>query len=251
MINTRTGDGESENTRSPFIIRVRNWFSRRQDWLLILDGINFTDSMTKFMPDNSNTSIIFTSTENSTGADHHFLNPQLMKLPNLSAREAQMLMLLELDKVEPISNDDLRYSMALVHAMGFLPLVIHSTALRLKATDEPLSRFAKKYSADPKLSGLGTYREIVKSLKQLDAFEPLILIYLLCFFGQQIPVEMISLGMHGVDVDIKTADAVIGKSLNNSFKILSSFALIDRIEYDQNVVGAGYNYEDDVCQFLS
>jgi hypothetical protein len=56
------------------------------------------------------------------------------------------LLLLELDKKEPFSKDDLKYSMELVQSMGFLPVVIHAVAKRLKTTNEPLSRFAKSYS---------------------------------------------------------------------------------------------------------
>jgi len=237
LIDTRTGDHDSGTTISPFIIRVRNWFSRRQDWLLVLDGIHFDEAMTKFLPDSNNTSIIFTSTERGAGGDRHYLNPQVMELPLLSAREAQRLLLLELGKKEPFSKDELRYSMELVQAMGFLPVVIHTMAQRVKFTEEPLSKFAKSYSSEPRLRGLGAYIEVVNSLKQLGASEALNLMYLLCFFGKNIPVEMIPLGLKELDIDVRTADPVIGKTLNNTFKILRSFALIDRSErgrFDDN-----------------
>ncbi len=56
------------------------------------------------------------------------------------------MLLLELDRKEPFNKDDLKYSMELVQSMGFLPVVIHAVAKRLKTTNEPLSRFAKSYS---------------------------------------------------------------------------------------------------------
>jgi hypothetical protein len=233
LIDTRTGDHDSGPTISPFIIRVRNWFSRRQDWLLVLDGIHFDKATTNFLPDSKNTSIIFTSTERVAGGDRYYLNPQVMELPLLSAREAQRLLLLELGKKEPFSKDELRYSMELVQAMGFLPVVIHTMAQRVKFTEEPLSKFAKSYSSEPRLRGLGAYIEVVNSLKQLGASEALNLMYLLCFFGKNIPVEMIPLGLKELDIDVRTADPVIGKTLNNTFKILRSFALIDRSERDR------------------
>jgi hypothetical protein len=156
-----------------------------------------------------------------------------MRLPLLSAREAQRLLLLELDKEEPFGKDELRYSMELVQAMGFLPVVIHTMAQRVKSTEEPLSKFAKNYSSEPRLGSLRAYIEVVNSLKRLSASEALNLMYLLCFFGTNIPVEMIPLGLKELDIDVRTADPVIGKTLNNTFKILTSFGLIDRSERDR------------------
>lgn len=124
------------------------------------------------------------------------MNPQIIKLPLPSAREAQELLLLELDKKKPFLKDDLKHSMELVQSMGFLPVVIHSVAQRLKATDEPLGKFARGFASEPRLRGLGAYIAVVDQLKVLGAYEALNLIYILCFFSQYVPVEMISLGKH-------------------------------------------------------
>lgn len=173
---------------------VRKWLNRRSDWLLVLDGCKFDAELLRpFLPDAVNTSLIFTSTEKPSG-DYHFMNPQVIKLPMLSAREAQRLLLLELDKKEPFSASDLRSSMELVQAMEFLPVVIHSIAQRLKATDEPLSKFARNYENNPSLRGLGTYINIVDQLKSSNSIEALNLMRVLSFFSQHIPVEMLSLG---------------------------------------------------------
>ena len=179
-----------------FIKLVRKWLNLRRDWLLILDGIHFdnTDALQQFIPDSPNTSLIYTSTARSVINDHHFMNPQVIKLPLLSAREAQQLLLLELDKKEP-TKDDLKYSMELVQAIGFLPVVIHLVAKRLKATDEQLAKFARSYSSQLKLRGLGPYVAVVDQLKVQGAIEALNLMYILCFYSQHIPVEMIVLGM--------------------------------------------------------
>ena len=123
------------------------------------------------------------------------MNPQVIKLPQLSAREAQRLLLLEIDKKEPFSKEDSKYAMELVQAMGFLPVVIHAVAQRLKATEEPLSKFAKSYSNEPRLRGLGTYMAVVDQLEANGSIEALHLMNILCFFSQHIPVEMIALGM--------------------------------------------------------
>ena len=220
-----------------FIKMVRKWLNHRHDWLLVLDGIHFgdTEALEKFIPDSPNTSLIYTSTERSVAGNYHFKNPQIIRLPLLSAREAQRLLLLELDKKEPFSRDDLKHSTELVQAMGFLPVVIHAVSQRLKATDEPLSKFARSYVSEPRLRGLGTYMAVVDQLKALGAHEALNLIYLLCFFSQHIPVEMISLGLKALDVPVKTTEPISGRSLNNTFKILIMFALIDRNHHDDSI----------------
>jgi hypothetical protein len=180
-----------------FIKIVKKWLNHRENWLLVLDGMHFdhTGALRKFIPDSKNTSLIYTSTEKSVSGDHHFMNPQVIKLPQLSAREAQRLLLLEIDKKEPFSKEDSKYAMELVQAMGFLPVVIHAVAQRLKATEEPLSKFAKSYSNEPRLRGLGTYMAVVDQLKAHGSLEALHLMDILCFFSQHIPVEMIALGM--------------------------------------------------------
>ena len=179
-----------------FIKLVRKWLNHRHDWLMVLDGIHFDDveSLQHFIPDSPNTGLIYTSTEKSVSGDHHWINPQIIKLPLLSAVEAQQLLLLELDKKEPFLKDDLKHSMELVQSMGLLPVVIHATAQRLKATDEPLGKFARRFATEPRLRGLGAYVSVVEQLKMLGAYEALNLLYIVCFYSQYIPVEMIYLG---------------------------------------------------------
>lgn len=185
----------SKDDSEQFIRLVKKWLNQRQDWLLVLDGVHFDDpeALQKYIPDSPNTSLIYTSTEKAVSNDYQFMNPQVIRLPLLSAREAQTLLLLELDNKDP-TKDDLLHSMELVQAMGFLPVVIHAVAQRLKATNEPLAKFARHYAAEPKLRGLGAYIAVVEQLKMLGAIEALNLLRILCFFSQHIPVEMIVLG---------------------------------------------------------
>lgn len=154
--------GSSPNAKDDpqgFIKMVKKWLNRRQDWLMVLDGIHFDDAegLKRFIPDNPNTSLIYTSTEKSASGNYHFMNPQLLKLPSLSAREAQLLLLMELGKREPFAKDDLQHTMELVQSISFLPVVIHAVAQRLNLTGEHLGRFAKSYASEPRLRGLGTY----------------------------------------------------------------------------------------------
>jgi hypothetical protein len=199
-LKTPNSNEDTKFSKDPqdFIKLVRRWLNRRHNWLMVLDGIHFNrdgEGLRQFIPDSHDTCLIYTSTEKSVGGNYQFMNPQVLKLPSLSAREAQRLLLLELNKKEPFNQDDLRHAMELVQAMQFLPLVIHVIAQRLKMTDEPLAKFAKSYAAGPRLGDLGAYNNVVDQLRLLGSHEALNLIHLLCFFSQHIPVEMIALGM--------------------------------------------------------
>lgn len=178
-----------------FITAVTNWFCSTQEWLLVLDGIIFDDSeeLHRFIPDNPNSSLIYTSTGKKAEGDHHFMNPQVLKLPVLSARQAQDLFLMELGRKNP-TRDEMKQAMELVQQMGFLPLVIHAAARRLKATGEPLHRFVRRYASSPALRGLDNFNDVVDQLNAAGAIEALNLMYLLCFFSQHIPVELMALG---------------------------------------------------------
>lgn len=92
------------------------------------------------------------------------MNPQLIRVPALSEHEAQELFLLELDAKAP-TEEELIISKALVQRMGCLPLVIHAVAQRLKATREPLARFARDFAAGPRLRDLETFKAVVDQLQ--------------------------------------------------------------------------------------
>lgn len=225
------GDKSPPKEAAQFVSVVVDWLNSNDEWLLVLDGIHFdhSEDFQQYIPDNPNTSLIYTSTEKSVGGDHHFMNPQLLQLPLLSPREAQELFLLEIDAKQP-TIEDRRIAMDLVQRMGFLPLVIHAAARRLRATEEPLARFARHFNAGPKLRDLDTYKEAIHQLELREAHEALNLMSILCFFSQHVPVEMMALGLKAVDVPIKAVEPVSGESLDNTFAILNRFALIERTD---------------------
>ncbi|OBT62385.1 hypothetical protein VE03_08516 [Pseudogymnoascus sp. 23342-1-I1] len=227
------GDGAVAKQTEDFVRCVIDWFTTHHDWLLVLDGIHFdhNDTLSRFIPDSTNSSLLYTSTEHSVGGDHHFMNPAVIRVPLLSAREAQELFLQELGRKNP-TTDDLAEAMKLVQRMGFLPEVIHVAAKRLKSTQEPLAKFARAYASGPKLRALDTYVAVVEQLQNSGADEALNLISILAFFSSSIPVEMISLGYKAVDIPVKAYEMATGRSLNNTFKILNSYALISRSEHD-------------------
>ncbi|KFY65873.1 hypothetical protein V497_01249, partial [Pseudogymnoascus sp. VKM F-4516 (FW-969)] len=228
-----TDEGVVTKETDDFVRCVIDWFTTHHDWLLVLDGIHFdhNDTLSRFIPDSANSSLLYTSTEHSVGGDHHFMNPAVIRVPLLSAVEAQHLFLQELGRKNP-TTEDLAEAMKLVQRMGFLPEVIHVAAKRLKATGEPLAKFTRAYMSGPKLRTLDTYVAVVKQLRNAGADEALNLISILAFFSSSIPVEMISLGLKAVEIPIKAYEMATGRSLNNTFKILNSYALISRSEHD-------------------
>ncbi|KAI0389259.1 hypothetical protein F5Y17DRAFT_134866 [Xylariaceae sp. FL0594] len=213
---------------------VVSWLSSNENWLLILDGIHFDfEGLEHYIPFVRHTSIIYTSTERTTGEEYRFDNPQVLALEPLSKREAQELLFDEMGKKKPYTQDDLHRAEELVQLMGRLPLMIHVAALQLKATGEPLAKYLRSYKSRPKVGHLPAYRAVREQLEHRGAHAALNLISLLAFFGTHIPVEMISLGARALDkrTPVKTKSPDLRKaSLNQTFRILIAFALIERNE---------------------
>ncbi|KAK4218468.1 hypothetical protein QBC37DRAFT_369078 [Rhypophila decipiens] len=215
---------------------VRKWLNTQSDWLLVLDGIQFdTPGLHEFIPDAKHTSLIYTSTERAVTGDPRFDNPQVMELGLLTARQAQDLLLLEMDKKKPWSADDQAKALELVQLMGRLPLMIHVAAQHLKATREPLSRYIKSYKSRPKAGGLAAYKAVRDQLEHRGANAALNLISILAFFDQHIPVEMVNLGLAALDkiTPVKTCSASHRRTnLTNTLRVLIAFALVERTESD-------------------
>ncbi|KAK3321656.1 hypothetical protein B0H66DRAFT_638213 [Apodospora peruviana] len=215
---------------------VRKWFNTQSDWLMVLDGIQFdTPGLQEFIPDAKHTSLIYTSTERAVTGDPRFDNPQVMELGLLTAQQAQDLLLLEMDKREPVSADDQAKALELVQLMGRLPLMIHVAAQHLKATREPLARYLKSYKTRPKAAGLPAYKAVRDQLERRGANAALNLISILVFFDQHIPVEMLTLGLSALDkiTPVRTCNASHRRTnLSNTLRILIAFALVERTESD-------------------
>ncbi|KAI0474192.1 hypothetical protein F4859DRAFT_514734 [Xylaria cf. heliscus] len=221
------------NTRT-VMTAVRTWLSSTDNWLLVFDGIHFDfEGLEHYIPFAKNTSIIYTSTERTTGEEYQFDNPQVIALDPLTKREAQELLFEEMGKKKPYTQDDLQRAEQLVELMDRLPLMIHVAALQLKATREPLAKYLRSYKSRPKVGKLPAYRAVREQLEHRGAVAALNLMALLAFFGNHIPVEMVVLGAKALDkrtpVKSKGPESRKG-SLNLTFKILIAFALIERNE---------------------
>ncbi|KAI0381475.1 hypothetical protein F5Y04DRAFT_255575 [Hypomontagnella monticulosa] len=213
---------------------VQLWLSSHDNWLLILDGIHFDlPDLQHYIPFARHTSIIYTSTERTTGEDYQFDNPQVIALDSLTKQEAQELLFEEMGKRQPYTQDDLRRAEELVELMDRLPLMIHVAALQLKATREPLAGYLRSFRNRPKVGNLPAYRAVREQLEHRGASAALNLMSLLSFFGTHIPVEMIILGAKALDkrTPVKSAGPETRRSsLNNTFKTLIAFALVERNE---------------------
>ncbi|KAJ9148554.1 LipA and NB-ARC domain-containing protein [Pleurostoma richardsiae] len=228
-------DGIDHATDSEMLVEgVRRWLNGFDEWLLILDGILFdTPGVQRFIPDAKNTSLIYTSTQRAVTGDHHFDNPQIMELTLLGPQEAQELLLLEMEKRRPWTQDDRSRAYELVQLMGRLPLMIHVTAQHLKATREPLAKYLNSYRNRPKVGSLPAYNAVWDQLQRRGAVAALNLMSILVFFDQHVPVEMVSLGLGALDkrTPYKTCDASHRKAtLTNTLKVLIAFALVERTE---------------------
>ncbi|ORY55944.1 uncharacterized protein BCR38DRAFT_317636, partial [Pseudomassariella vexata] len=222
------------NDTKKMVKAVRAWLSRTEGWLLVLDGVHFDlPELENFIPFANNTSIIYTSTERTTGEDYRFDNPQVIVLDPLTPREAQELLLEEMEKKKPWNQDDLSRALELVQLMDRLPLMIHVAARHLKATREPLSKYLRSYRSRPKAGHLPAYRAVREQLQHRGAVAALNLMSMLAFFSQHIPVEMLALGLQALDkrTPVKSYDIETRRAtLNNTFKVLIAFALIERNE---------------------
>ena len=174
---------------------VRTWFKSFDEWLIVFDGIYFDHpGVQSFIPDHPNTALIFTSTESAVTGSHVFNSPRIIRLPLLSTQEAQELLLQEMEKKKPWTQDDLSRALEAVELMGRLPLMIHAAAQHLKATREPLSKYLRSFKTRPKVGGLLAYQGVREQLQHRGETAALNLMYMLSFFGQRIPVELLGLG---------------------------------------------------------
>ncbi|RYO99261.1 hypothetical protein DL763_001625 [Monosporascus cannonballus] len=237
LSDVRDSDRDDEQTTRRMVAAVRAWLNTTKNWLLILDGIHFDfPDLQYYIPFAKDTSIIYTSTERTVAEDYQFDNPQVIALDALSKQEAQELLLEEMGRKKPWTQDDLSRASELVELMDRLPLMIHVAALHLKATREPLAKYLRSFKNRPRAGNLPAYQEVRKQLQHRGAVAALNLMYMLAFFGQHIPVEMVVLGAKalGRSTPIKSSRPDSRRiSLNNTFQVLMAFALMERYQNNE------------------
>lgn len=221
-----------------FVPVVKAWFERRQDWLMVFDGVTVekdedTTDVAKFVPDSRNSSIIYISRAKNLESKQRLLRPYPIKVGPLKEDDAKKLLFKELHIKRPTEAEK-RKASELVRKIGGLPLAINAISHRLADTHEPLTKYKLSYSADPTIEG--TYNKILDDLKDLGYGEAWNLIHILCWFGHEIPVEMVHLGLKILrhNVEVRASEAGGRPDINTTFGQLMRHALIERNESDDN-----------------
>ncbi|KAL8653022.1 MAG: hypothetical protein Q9226_004017 [Calogaya cf. arnoldii] len=217
-----------------FIESVKAWFESRQEWLIVFDGLTVvTDAditeLAKFVPDSRNSSLIYLSRQSNLASKQRLLRPAAIRVPALNEDDARKLLLKELHIKRP-SPEEIKSANKLVRQVDYLPLAINAISHRINDFREPLVRYTmKSFSTNPKLEG--TYNQILDDLQRLGHMEAWSLINILAFFGQHVPVEMLHLGVPGLqDVPIRSSEGGGKPELNVTFGTLMRHALLERNE---------------------
>ncbi|KAL8896315.1 MAG: hypothetical protein Q9192_003160 [Flavoplaca navasiana] len=219
-----------------FIESVKAWFESRQEWLIVFDGLTVdTDAditeLAKFVPDSRNSSLLYVSRQSNLASKQRLLRPYAIRVPVLKQDDARKLLLKELHIKKP-SPEEINAANKLVRQIDCLPLAINAVSHRINDFREPLVRYTmKSFSTNPKLEG--TYNQILDDLQRLGHMEAWSLINILAFFGPHVPVEMLHLGVPGLqDVQIRSAEGGSKPELNVTFGTLMRHALLERNEPD-------------------
>ncbi|KAL8858372.1 MAG: hypothetical protein Q9178_005053 [Gyalolechia marmorata] len=209
---------------SSFVDSVKAWFESRQEWLIVFDGPTVdTDAditeLAKFVPDSRNSSLIYVSRQSNLASKQRLLRPYPIRVPVLKVDDARKLLLKELNIKKP-SLEEIKSANKLVRQIDCLPLAINAVSHRINDFREPLVRYTmKSFSANPKLEG--TYNQILDDLQRQGHMEAWSLINILAFFGQDVPVEMLHLGVPGLqDVQVRSTEGTGKPELNVTFSTL-------------------------------
>ena len=219
-----------------YTANVKRWLESRDNWLLIFDGLAFEDEddlneFKNFLPFKPNTSIIYTSVDRTLRQKQRLYEPYGLAVQPLAVEAACQLLFTELG----ISNPNTRQTQKareLVRYYECLPLAIHALGHRLNASGKPLETYQPgSHLTDSRLAE--PYREIMTDLNSNQYTEALQLIYILSFFGHNVPVGMIHLGRKALaeyKVEIRTLERYgsTERHIDNTFAILIKYGLIER-----------------------
>ncbi|KAF3483791.1 LipA and NB-ARC domain-containing protein [Arthroderma uncinatum] len=219
-----------------YTANVKRWLESRDNWLLVFDGLGFEheedlDEFRNFLPFRPHTSIIYTSIDRTLRQKQRLYEPYGLAVKPLAVDEACKLLFRDLG-ITNANSKQRKKARELVMHYECLPLAIHAMGHRLSASGRPLetyhvgSHLTDLHLAEP-------YRGIMSDLNANEYTEALQLIYILSFFGHDVPVGMIHLGRKALaeyNVEIRTLERC-GSSerhIDNTFAILIKYGLIER-----------------------
>ncbi|PGH04037.1 hypothetical protein GX51_03707 [Blastomyces parvus] len=222
--------------RDKYISKVLKWFSSRQNWLVIFDGLSCDDDdeineFKRFIPYNTNSSIIYTSVDRTLRKKRRLFEPFGLKVRPLSVEDARTLLFKDLNIKQPTS-EQVRKATELVEHFECLPLAIHAMGHRLSATGKAIEKFRiKPQTTDKRLAE--PYRGIMADLQNNHHMEAVNLITVLSFLGHDVPVGMIHLGRKallecGVEIRAPEEEGSSERHIDNTFAILIRYGLIER-----------------------
>ena len=214
---------------------VKMWFQNRHEWLIVFDGITLESDkaaaeLENFIPNSENSSMIYISTAKNLVSKQQLLRPFPIRVGPLKEDEAEKLLFKTLHIKMPTEAEKKKAG-ELVKKFGGLPLAIDAISYQLADTHEPLAKFKLSYFSSLGLES--TYNKIFDDLLKLGYIQAWNLINILCWLGQDIPVEMVHLGLgilKAENVDVKSAEDGGQANMNSTYCILMRYALIERNE---------------------
>lgn len=214
---------------------VKDWFQSRQEWLIVFDGVSIEKdedltALNNFVPDSRNSSLIYVSRAKNLESKQRLLRPYPIKVGPLRTDEARKLLFKTLSIKNP-TDAEKKKANELVKNVGGLPMAIDAICHRISDTHEPLAKFKLSYVASPGLES--TYNQIFDDLLNLNHMAAWNLINIICWFGQNIPVEMIRLGLRILKahaVEVRSKEDIGEPNINSTFSILMRYALVERNE---------------------
>ncbi|CAG7918386.1 unnamed protein product [Penicillium olsonii] len=235
LIEKRETTDADLNPAQTYVNEVRNWLQNRQDWLLVFDGITFSDEneinlFRNFLPWNKNCSIIYTSVDTTLRKKQRLYEPYCLMISRLHVEDACKLLFKDLGITRPTPEQIVKATRIVEH-YECLPLAIHAIGHRLNATGKPIEKYhLKSQVTDKKLAE--PFLSIMNDLFRLKQEQALRLINLLSFLGHQVPVGLLDLGrsvMTEENLEIQTS-ARTGDvpDLDTTLGTLIHYGLIER-----------------------
>ncbi|KAK9849280.1 hypothetical protein MYU51_014507 [Penicillium brevicompactum] len=223
------------NPANTYVNEVRNWLQNRQDWLLVFDGITFTDEdeinlFRNFLPWNKNCSIIYTSVDTTLRKKQRLYEPYCLMIPRLQVDDACKLLFKDLGITRPTPEQVLKAT-RIVEYYECLPLAIHAIGHRLNATGKPIEKYhVKSQVTDKKLAE--PFLSIMNDLFRSKEEQALRLINLLSFLGHQVPVGLLDLGRsvmteQGMEIQTSARKGDV-PDLDTTLGTLIHYGLIER-----------------------
>ncbi|KAI9889009.1 MAG: hypothetical protein M1814_006067 [Vezdaea aestivalis] len=232
----RTIEKESELAR--FVDAMKEWFEKKQEWLLVFDGVTITENeadqithFSRYMPSSKNSAIILTSMDRFLEVEQLLFYPMAIRVEPLSEAEAIEMFFSEIKiKASTATEREREKAKKIVLHYNCIPLAILAVSQRIKLTGEPFLSFqVKEHPSDDAI--VSAFKETLDSLEDYNHKPARNLMRILCYYGQYIPYEMVCLAITDLsrwDVDVTESSIGNSPSIDHTIIVLRKYALLDR-----------------------